>query len=163
MTKKPSHLHHVDEPQELEGPRADISGKEPVLVRDWDESSLVTAIHEGQFDLIPQIIDDELDHLLKSPYWQQTRDEPYEHIFDRVPNDLITKTLDMCHLDSIPVHRTVTTTMPWSNNLEQQIETRFHDLTERIQHSGDDDRDDEWSAYPGLDSLFRKNEVDSGG
>lgn len=96
--KKPSHIN--PEPKELGPEPADIEGKEPVPVRDWDRESLAEAILLGQRD----IMEKELEHLLKSSYWQIVGRE-FEHQFKRVPQDIADQTLAKCRLDNIPVLR----------------------------------------------------------
>jgi hypothetical protein len=94
--KKPSHIH--PEPKELGPEPVDIEGKEPVLVRDWDKESLEWAILSGQRD----IMEHEVEYLLKTPYWQTTGRE-FEHKFKRIPQDIADQTLAKCRLDNIPV------------------------------------------------------------
>lgn len=102
MTKKPSHLHPAEppEPKELGPEPVDIDGKEPVPVRDWDKEALVLAIRLGQRDIMEQ----ELDYLLESPYWQITGRE-FQYEFTGIPQDIADKTVAKCQLDNIPVLR----------------------------------------------------------
>ena len=100
MTKKPSHLHTTTEPEELEAPRADITGKEPVLVRDWDYESLVRAIRSRQRD----IIDAELKYLESQPAWGHPAPKTYGHTITGIFDDVAAKFFSMCRLDNIPTY-----------------------------------------------------------
>jgi len=147
MTKKPTHLNH--EPKELGPEPADITGKEPVLVLDWDQESLTEAILLGQRDIMEQ----ELAYLLESPYWQKPRDQEFEHVFKKVPADIADATLERCRLDNIPVYQqqlvemrsdpdadTARVTPAQVESIEEQIDTRFlaaaEHLDQRVHDAG---------------------------
>lgn len=92
-----SHVH--PEPQENEVPPADITGKEPVPLKDWDEPIVIEAMLTGQADIIL----DEVNELEKSPSWRAATRKRYWHELDNVPADLVEDTLAKAKLDNLKV------------------------------------------------------------
>lgn len=95
------------EPKELGPDPVDITGKEPVLVRDWDADSLVGkdgAIRNMQID----IIDAELTYLLEQPAWNRRATKRFRHVMFEdldvnIDNDIVAETLAKCQLDNLKV------------------------------------------------------------
>lgn len=98
MTKKPAHITPAS--KELGPEPADTTGKEVELVRDWDQDAVIRAMRSGrQFD----IIEAEINWLLRLPAWSRQSSKVFGHAFTEVPNDIAEKTLAKCQLDNIPV------------------------------------------------------------
>jgi hypothetical protein len=110
MTKRRT---RTTEPKELGPDPVDITGKEPVLVRDWDTDTIVRAIRLRQQD----IIEAELEWLLRMPAWKRPATKTFIHVFDNIPADIAEKTLAMCRLDNIPVlYQQPWPQTPWATN-----------------------------------------------
>lgn len=114
----PSHLHGPDisrrlpyycdgkpivesdsEPQENEVPPADITGKEPVPVKDWDEPIVIEALLTGQADILL----DEVNELEKSPSWAASSRKRIWRELDGIPADIAADTLAKARLDNLRV------------------------------------------------------------
>ena len=131
MTQQRKRRPKSNEPKELGPEPADIGGKEPVLVKDWDKEAIINAMMAkggGQRD----IIEGELDYLTepgtpRAETWSRRAQQPFGHHFSDVPADIVERMIAKCRLDGIPM-----IVEEPEVDFEEQIETRFHEAVEHV-------------------------------
>src|SRR4030095_6634819 len=91
------------EPKELGPERVDITGREPVLVRDWDHAAVLNALFMRQ----PDIIEAELSYLTqpgtaRANTWAKRARRRFFWSSDEIAADIVRETIAKCQLDNVP-------------------------------------------------------------
>ena len=162
----------MTEPQELEAPRADITGKEPVpITGDGRESSVLEqAARELDQDKIIRAVAvvERLYPKLAVPAGEERNLAPYKLStdyreslrtdFDEVGTNLH-EWLEEYHTEQLGEYRKKGLSIVFTE-IQDQIETRFHEAVDHVQHSTKEaNRDKAWAELgPHLAALMDEDE-----